>query len=219
MLSGTAAGVIGATPADLPRFSAGMGTGVGGLRREQAAAGVPYLAESGVPSAATWWFDLTWSSRTRWTLGLHAHLLRVAIEDGSRVGTFDLLPVLAQFGLRRPLLREKLWGFVAVGAGLTGSRFIPAANEAEWEAMGGGGLQFTRERPFTVGVQAGCDYSLTPELLIEAGAGAITMDSEITYRVARRTGSGQGFTEDAMTSISASHLMATLGVRWWFEWW
>lgn len=205
--------------ADLPRLSAGMGAGVGGLRREQAVAGVPYLTESGNPSAATWWLDLTWSSRARWTIGLHAHLLRVAIEDGSRVGTFDLIPVLAQLGVRRPLIGEKFWGFATVGAGFTASRFLPAGNEADWEAIGGGGLRFTRERPFTVAVHAGCDYSLSSELLLEAGAGAVAADSEITYRTARGGRPGQGFTEDASTRISATHLTATLGIRWWFEWW
>jgi len=205
--------------ADLPRLSAGMGAGMGGLRREHAVAGVPYLTESGTPSAATWWFDLTWSSRGRWTIGLHAHLLRVAIEDGSRVGTFDLMPVLAQLGVRRPLIGEQFWGFATVGAGVTGSRFLAAGNEADWEAAGGGGLRLTRERPFTVAIHAGCDYRLSSEFLLEAGAGAVVADSEIAYRTARRGGSEQGFREDASTTISATHLMATLGVRWWFEWW
>jgi hypothetical protein len=146
-------------------------------------------------------------------------MVRAAIKDGSRVGTFDLMPVLVQFGLRRPLIEGKLWGFATLGAGVTASRFLPAENEADWEAAGGGGLRFTKRRPFTVAIHAGCDYVLSSDLLLEVGAGAVAADSDIAFRRAGGGESGQGFVEDASTRISASHLMATLGVRWWFEWW
>ncbi len=203
--------------AQLPRISAGLGGGVGGLRREESIAGVPKLTESAGCTAAAWWCDFAWDTSAHWILNLHFHSLTVPIEDHGRVGSFDLLPVLAQVGLRRPLMPDRLWGYALLGAGVTTTRFTPNANTARWEDEGGGGLRFTRERPFTLAVSGGLDYVIGQNLLLEVGFGAVAMDSQIAYRRVR--GPNEGFEENRGAEVSASHLLGTLGIRWWCDWW
>jgi hypothetical protein len=202
--------------AELPRVSAGLGAGVGGLRREQSVADVPELTESNGCTATAWWFDVAWDTSKHWIIGLHAHSLTVPIEDDGRVGSYDLLPVLAQLGLRRSLIQERMWGFLLVGAGVSSTQFTPNSNTAHWEEAGGGDLHITHERPFTFALSAGLDYGIGSNLLLEVGAGAVYIDSRITYQ---RVPPDQGFAEDLSAEVSASHLLATIGIRWWCDWW
>lgn len=216
-LLGLCALILDVAEAQLPRVSAGLGTGIGGLRREESIAGVPKLTESSGCSAMAWWLDFTWETSKHWTIGLHAHSLTVPVEDHGRVGSFDLLPVLVQLGLRRSLVPDRVWGYALLGAGVTGARFTPNDNTAGWEDAGGGGLRFTRERPFTFGLSAGLDCAIASNLLLEVGAGAVTMDSQIAYRRVRLP--NEGFAENRGAEVSASHLLATIGIRWWCDWW
>ncbi len=205
--------------AQFPRFSAGLGAGIGGLRYQEFVGGVPYSAGTGRFSGQSWWLDLTWNAYSGWTFGVSSHLLRVPIDDGGRVGTFDLLPVVAQVGLRRALITDRLWGFLNVGAGLTWSRYVTTGSTQRWESLGGGHVHLTRQRPFTFSLMTGLDYGLTPTLLLEAAVGSVQMDSEISYRTVPPIGSGTSFVHDRAALVEARHLLARVGVRWWFEWW
>lgn len=208
---------LGIARAQLPRVSAGLGTGFGGMRREESIAGVTHLTESTACTAAAWWYDFTWDSSARWTVGLHLHSMSVQIEDGGSVGSMDLLPVLLQLGLRRPLISERLWGFASAGVGITDLKFTPTDETGGWEAAGGGDVQFTQEHPLTLALNIGLDYGIDSNLLLEAGLGAVSIDSKLTYQRARAP--DEGFVEDKSAEVSASHLLATIGIRWWCEWW
>ena len=70
----------GSARAELPRFTAAAGTGIGTTFHREYTSGVPSEAAFGRYSARMWWAEMAWSFRSRTLIGVHAHLLRIPLE-------------------------------------------------------------------------------------------------------------------------------------------
>ncbi len=209
----------GFAQADLPRFSAAGGTGIGGLFHREYVSGAPKGSEVGHFSARLWWADLAWSFRSRMTLGLRAHFLRVPLHDTPDVGTLDLVPVVLQLGYWQPALNERLYGFVCAGAGLAAARFYPSDADSAWVGPGGDPVDVSHDKSFVFEISVGGDYSIGESLLLELGLVTSFTRTEVAYQSVPRAEDPPEFTPDRAFTVKGRHLLLTLGVRWWFEWW
>lgn len=207
--------------ADLPRLSAGMGAGVGGLFHQEYVADGPRCEGMGHFSSSAWWMDLAWSFPSRITLGVRAHLLRVPLDDVTPVGTVDLFPAVILMGYRSPGLGGRLHGFVGLGAGLAWARLQSPADTSEWTSREGEGEEvgFSRSHPFVLEVLAGADLELTDDFLVELSFVSVMMDTEVSFQPAYGGGDAGTLESEYAYSVKGRHLLLTLGLRWWFEWW
>ena len=197
--------LAGSAEGQFPFFSAGMGTGLGGLYHEESLGGAPDSEAIGQFSAATWWTDLRWIYPSNLTLGLRAHLLRVGLEDPSGA-TLELLPMVGEIGFCREQLSGRLKLMAAAGVGVA------------WAHTSGGNLEPSSKTPLVATLSGAVDYGLTENLFAELGVASVLMDTEVVYE--RHRGAGLGtFAVDEEFRIQGRHLLMTLGVRWWFEWW
>lgn len=195
----------GCAQAQFPFFSAGLGGGVGGLYHEETLGGAPDTEGIGQFSAAAWWSDVRWIYPSNLTLGLRAHLLRVELDDDAKT-TLDLLPVVGEIGYCRNQLAGRLKLQAGVGVGFA------------WVHTSGVVLEPTSKTPLVATLGGSIDYGLNENLFAEFGVASVLMNTEVDYE--RHRGAGLGtFAVDEEYRIRGRHLLMTLGVRWWFEWW
>ncbi|MCK4304757.1 MAG: hypothetical protein KAY24_11020 [Candidatus Eisenbacteria sp.] len=207
--------------ADLPLFSAGMGSGIGGLFHEEHVSGAPQASGIGRYSSAAWYADLAWSFRSRLTVGVRAHLLRVPLEEDEQLGTMDLFPVVVQIGYYCPGLTGRLRGFVAGGVGVAWTRFLSSSRSSQWESYEREGLEvsISENHPLVLEATLGANLELTSDFLVEMGLTSVLMDTEVSYRPASDSGTSEFLQPSYAYSVEGRHLLLTLGLRWWFEWW
>jgi hypothetical protein len=210
--------VAGATSAEFPQVTVGMGTGLGGLFHEESMGGAPRSTEMGRFAAAAYWLDAGYSLRSHLTAGLRGHYMRISLEEGGDIGTLDLLPVTAFIGYRYGVLQDRLRGFATIGAGVGSVRYLPSGEGFRWEAPGGGPPEVTHEYPAVLELTAGADVALSETLSFELGLASVFMDSNLAYQPAADEQSGEYVPERAY-KVSGRHLLLLMGVRWWVELW
>lgn len=197
--------LTGCAHAQFPFFSAGMGAGVGGLYHEETLGGAPDTEGIGQFSAAAWWSDVRWVYPSNLMLGLRAHLLRVELDDAAET-TLDLLPMVGEIGYCRHQLSGRLKLMAGVGVGLARVRTSQ------------GGLEPSSKTPLVATLSGSIDYGLGENLFAEFGVASVIMNTEVDFE--RHRGASLGtFAVDEEYRIQGRHLLMTLGVRWWFEWW
>jgi len=68
-------------------------------------------------------------------------------------------------------------------------------------------------------VLAGADLELTDDFLVELSFVSVMMDTEVSFQPAYGGGDAGTLESEYAYSVKGRHLLLTLGLRWWFEWW
>jgi hypothetical protein len=205
--------------ADLPRFCAGLGAGAAKLFQQEYTGGAPRSAGWDRYSAGVWWGDLSWSFRSRVMVGLRAHLLRVPLREGERLGTLDLFPAVVQIGYHHPGLFSRMRGFVALGAGMAWTRFVADEGSGIWRGTRDGTIRISAARPLVLSLAGGMSYELERNFLIELAVSSVFMDAQVAYRSIAGSQLGEEPRPEYGYEVEGRHILLTAGLRWWFEWW
>ncbi len=203
--------------ADLPLYSLGMGGGIGGLFHEEHVGEPLRSKQVGKFDSGVWWVDVTWSRRSRLTLGARIHHLRAGLGENPRVGTVSLLPAVLTVGYRFQGPAERVYGYLAAGGGIASATFDRSGYESSWEGEGGGEIRITDKHPLVFEALFGGLVRLSDDFSAEIGLAAVMMDTQVHYQPAVGE---NGLPDPSYAySVKGRHLVATIGLRWWFEWW
>ncbi len=204
---------------EFPRINASMSYGVAGLFHDEYVGQAPRASEVGRFSSGAYGLDVAYLFPSRILLGVRAHMLRVAIGDGSDVGRLDLVPAVFMVGYRRPALAGRLGGFVIAGAGAASARFSPGRDIESWQPWSGSEINLTESDPLVFEALGGVDVFLSEDFSLELSVASVLMDTELTFRPAPIDGSEDGFAPGRSYRVKGRHLMLSAGLRWWVEWW
>lgn len=206
-----------AARADLPLYSLGMGGGIGGLFHEEHVGEPLRSKQVGKFNSGVWWVDVTWSRRSNLTFGARIHHLRAGLGDNPRVGTVSLLPTVLTVGYRFQGPAARAYGYLAAGAGIASANFDRSGYESSWEGEDGGEIRITEKHPPVLEVLFGGLVRLSDDFSAEIGLAAVMIDTQVRYQPPVGE---NGLPNPAYAySVKGRHLVATIGFRWWFEWW
>ena len=204
---------------EFPRLSAGMGVGFGGIYHKDYVAGTYEGTHFGGKSSGLSWAGLSCAYPSRLMFGCRLHLLRIDLEGESGPGTFDIMPIVLQVGYYHPFAKDRLLGFVSIGAGTAWTRFRPGDRVDDWQAREGGRVEISESHPFVFEFDLGLGYRLHEDFLIESHLTSVLMDATIYYEGESDPEDGSTFKPEYAYEAMGRHMMATVGLRWWFEWW
>jgi len=207
---------LGPAHAQFSRITAGMSYGVGGLFSEDYVYGVKQTATVGDFSSGLYAFDVGYVTRSRFTIGVRAHMMRVPLGGGGRIGRFDIVPGVVFLGYRKPAIVRSVSGFVGLGAGIASVRFVAEDGiEQDWDSMDEGRIGVSDDHPFVFEIFAGADVGLSEDFSLELTAASTFLDSEISYEPVPDA----GFVSEHGQRVDARHIAIGLGLRWWVELW
>lgn len=204
---------------EFPRLSAEMGVGYGGIYQKDYIADTYEGTHFGGNSSSLWWAGLSAVYPSRLMLGFRVHLLRIDLEDEGALGTFDIMPAVLQVGYYHPFADNKMMGFISAGAGMAWTNFRDGERAGDWMARDGGSVELTESHPFVFEIDMGMGYRVHQDFLIESHVTSVLMNSEIYYANTRDPEDPGTFRPEYAHVAMGRHIMATVGVRWWFELW
>jgi len=217
VLLGLLAGVTGEPGAQFPLYSVGLGGGVSGVRHEEFTGQVSRGKGIGKFSASVWWVDASWSPRGRWTVGARIHTVRVGLGEDPEIGTLSLVPAVLTGGYRFRGSTTRFQGYLAAGVGMASATFQESQSMSAWEGARGGELRLSEKNPLVFEAIAAGAVGLTKHLAAELGVTVVAMDTELLFRPIQQPG---GVHAPVLGyRVDGQHVLATLGLRWWFEWW
>jgi hypothetical protein len=188
--------------ADTARMTAAIGYGAAGLFHDEYVDGATRGSEMGHFQAGAYGVDLAFVLPSHLILGVRARTLGVEIGNGTRVGRLDLIPATLLVGYRRPALAGRLGGFLALAAGVATARFTPAATITHWRAWGD---------------ETGTDFVVNRDFTLELALTSAFLNTEVAYQPAPVDDSG--FAPGRAYRVKGRHLMVSLALRWWVEFW
>jgi OmpW family len=204
---------------EFPRLSLGMGYGFGGIYHKDYVADTYEGTHFGGNSAGLWWAELNCAYPSRLMLGCRIHLLRVDLEQDGALGTFDIMPAVLHVGYYHPFAENKMLGFVGVGAGIGWTNFREGDRADDWVSRDGGAVKLTESNPFVFEVDMGLGYRLNEDFLIESHVTSVLMNTDVYYITRPDPDDQSTFRPEYAHEALGRHLMATIGLRWWFELW
>jgi len=203
--------------ADTARMTAAIGYGAAGLFHDEYVDGAMRASGMGHFRSGAYCADLAFVLPSHLILGLRARTLGVGIGNGTRAGRLDLVPTTLLVGYRRPALAGRLGGFIAVAAGVAVARFTPAATISHWRPWGHETIDVTRSRPRVLELTAGTDFVVNEDFTLELALTSAFVRTEVAYQPAPVDESG--FAPGRSYRVKGRHLMASLALRWWVEFW
>jgi outer membrane protein W len=202
--------------ADVPRITAGMSYGIGGLFDEEYIADVKRASEMGHFSAGVFGVDVAFVFPSHLVAGVRVHSLRVPVGNSTDAGRLDLVPATLYVGYRRPALAGRIHGFVGAGFGIASARFAPAATIGHWQPWEGESeIDVSEDSPLVFEVTAGADVALSEDFSVDLTFASTFVDTEVAFRPLPV----QGLAAEEAYRVKGRHLSLSLGLRWWVELW